>query len=150
MTLSQPVMGYDQDFNLWIEQTVLLLKAGRFDQLDIEHLVDELESMSRRDKREIVSRLSAILLHLLKWHFQPDHRSASWRSSIQTNRREILLILEDSPSLKPYPIKVLDKAYAPARKDVAAETGLPLAAFPASCPFSVEEVLNEEFWPEAD
>jgi hypothetical protein len=104
MTLSQPVMGYDQDFNLWIEQTVLLLKAGRFDQLDIEHLVDELESMSRRDKREIISRLSAILLHLLKWHFQPDHRSASWRSSI----------------------------------------------FPASCPFSVEEVLNEEFWPEAD
>jgi hypothetical protein len=77
MTLSKPLISYDQDFNLWIEQTVALLKAGRFDELDVENLVDELESMSRRDRREILSRLDVLLMHLLKWQYQPNHRSAS-------------------------------------------------------------------------
>jgi len=148
MTLSQSPVSYDQDFNMWIEHTVELLKTGCFEQLDIENLVDELESMSRRDKREILSRLTIILLHLLKWNYQLQHRNTSWRSSIQTNRREIQLILADSPGLKNYPLSVLEKAYTPARKDAADETGLPLTTFPESCPYSMEFVLNQEFWPE--
>jgi hypothetical protein len=149
MTLSSSLVGYEQDFNLWLEQTVMLLQAGRFAELDIENLVDELESMSKRDKRELLSRLTVVLHHLLKWQYQPQNRSASWRSSIQTNRREIQYILTDSPSLRGYPLTVLNKAYASARADTTTETGLTISTFPTDCPFSINAVLDEEFWPEA-
>jgi hypothetical protein len=150
MTLSKPLISYDQDFNLWIEQTVALLKVGRFDELDVENLVDELESMSRRDRREILSRLDVLLMHLLKWQYQPNHRSASWESNIQNNRKEIGRIIEDSPSLKRYPETILDKAYLAACKDAARETRLPLERFPMNCPFAIHEALDETFWPEKE
>jgi hypothetical protein len=111
-------------------------------------LVDELENMSKRDKREILSRLKSLLMHLLKWKYQPQKRSGSWESSIRTNRDEIAQILIDSPSLKNYPVQVLDQAYPLARKNAASETGLALTFFPETCPFSIEDVLNQEFWPE--
>jgi hypothetical protein len=149
MTLSKPLIDYDRDFNLWIEQTVDLLKAGRFEALDIDNLVDELESMSRRDKREIISRIDVILMHLLKWKYQPTQRSLSWESSIQNNRTEIWRIIEDSPSLKSYPETVLDKAYQAALKGAIRETQLNYETFPTSCPFSVDEILDENFFPEA-
>jgi hypothetical protein len=149
MTLSKPLVDYDRDFNLWIEQTVDLLKTGRFEALDIDNLVDELESMSRRDKREILSRLNVVLMHLLKWKYQPTQRSLSWESSIQNNREEIWIIIEDSPSLKSYPEKVLDKAYQAALKGAIRETQLSSETFPTSCPFSIDEILDENFFPEA-
>jgi hypothetical protein len=149
MTLSKPLVGYDQDFNLWLEQTVDLLKTKQFEALDIENLVDELESMSSRDKREILSRLKIVLLHLLKWKYQPQKQCGSWQSSIRTNRDEIAQILIDSPSLKNYPGQVLDSAYPISRKNAASETGLALNVFPESCPFSIAQVLDEEFWPES-
>ncbi len=145
MTLVHASVQYDQDFNLWIEQTVELLKKGRFEKIDLENLIDELESMSRRDRREILSRLKVVLMHLLKWHYQPDHRSGSWESSIRNNRDEITQILLDSPSLKSYPQTVLEQAYAIARKNAASETGLSPTVFPETCPFSIEQVLAEEF-----
>lgn len=146
MIVSKPVTIYDQDFNLWIEQTVDLLKARRFDQLDIENLIDELESMSKRDRREIVSRLKVLLLHLLKWRYQPGQRSNSWRSSIWNNREEISQILKDSPSLRNYPSTVMAKAYASARQGAAIETGLALETFPDISPFTVDEILDPDFW----
>lgn len=149
MTFSKPLISYDRDFNLWIEQTVDLLKRGQFEALDIDNLVDELESMSKRDKREILSRLNVILMHLLKWKYQPSQRSLSWESSIQNNRQEIWSIIEDSPSLKSYPETVLDKAYQAALKGAARETQLSIDTFSVSCPFSVDEILNEDFFPEA-
>jgi hypothetical protein len=145
MTLAHSSVGYDRDFNLWLGQTVALLKEGRFKELDLENLIDELESMSRRDRREILSRLKVVLMHILKWHYQPDLRCGSWESSIRNNRDEITQILLDSPSLKPYPQTVLEQAYAIARKNAASETGLPLTVFPEICPFSIEQVLAEEF-----
>jgi Domain of unknown function DUF29 len=149
LTVSSTPVTYDQDFNLWLEQTVNLLRSGQFEQLDIENLVDELESMSRRDKREILSRLKVVLMHLLKWKYQPEQRSGSWESSIRTNRDEIAQILIDSPSLKNYPTQVLTHAYPIARKNAASETGLVLGVFPDSSPFSIAQVLDDEFWPEA-
>ncbi len=148
MTLSKPSLIYDRDFNLWIEQTIELLKSHRFEELDLEHLVDELESVAKRDKREILSRLDVILMHLLKWRHQPNSRTASWQSSIQNNRKEIWRVIEDSPSLKSYPAEVLSKAYSSARKDAARETQLPPETFPIICPFSIEEALDDTFWPE--
>jgi hypothetical protein len=148
MTLSKPSLLYDHDFNLWIEQTLELLKARRFGELDLEHLIDELESVAKRDKREILSRLDVILMHLLKWQYQPHNRTASWQSSIQTNRKEIWRLIEDSPSLASYPAEVLSKAYESARKDAARETQLSIKTFPSLCPFSVEEALDDTSWPE--
>lgn len=145
MTLTHSSVRYDQDFNLWLGQTITLLKEGRFEELDLENLIDELESMSRRDRREILSRLKGVLMHLLKWHYQPDRRCGSLESSIRNNRDEITQILIDSPSLKSYPQTVLEQAYAIARKNAASETGLSLTVFPEICPFSVEQVLADEF-----
>lgn len=137
---------YEEDFNLWTEQTVDLLRSRRFEELDIDNLLDELESMSKRDKREIVSRLKVILVHLLKW-YQPDQRGASWETTIRNNREEIAQILQDSPSLKSYPATVLKQAYASACKNAASETGLLVDEFPESCPFAIAEILIEDFLP---
>ncbi|MBW4618569.1 MAG: DUF29 domain-containing protein [Cyanosarcina radialis HA8281-LM2] len=150
MTLSKPLVSYDRDFNLWIEQTVELLRSGRWAELDLENLIDELEGTSRRDKREILSRLKVLIMHLLKWKYQPDRRCGSWESTIRTNRDEIAQILADSPSLKNYPALVLEQAYPVARKNAASETELHLEIFPADCPFSIETVLEEELTSEQD
>jgi hypothetical protein len=146
MTLTHSSLQYDQDFNLWIDQTIALLQAGRFEELDVENLIDELESMSKRDRREILSRLKIVLMHLLKWKYQSSQRSGSWESSIRNNRDEINQILIDSPSLKFYPQTVLEQVYAIARKNAASETGLSLTVFPEVCPFSVDQTLDDKFW----
>ena len=138
---------YEEDYNLWTEQMVDLLRARRFEELDIDNLLDELESMSKRDKREILSRLKLILMHVLKWNYQPDQQSASWEKKIRKNREEIAQILQDSPSLKSYVETVLDQAYASARKNAASETGLLIDEFPENCPFAIAEILNEDFLP---
>ncbi len=144
MTLAHASVQYDQDFNLWIKQTVDLLKSQRFDELDIENLIDELESMSKRDQREILSRLTVLLIHRLKRKYQPDRQTRSWDITIWNNRQEIEQIVEDSPSLRSYPAAVLDKAYTAARRGAVKETGLPLSTFPERCPFTIEQTLDEE------
>lgn len=145
MVTNKLTVRYEEDFNLWTEQMVELLRARRFEELDIDNLLDELESMSKRDKREIVSRLKLILMHLLKWSYQPDQRGASWETTIRNNREEIIQILRDSPSLKSYVATVLEQAYASARKNAASETGLLIGEFPEKCPFAIAELLNEDF-----
>ncbi len=147
MVTNKLTVSYEEDFNLWTEQMVELLRARRFEELDIDNLLNELESMSKRDKREIVSRLKLILMHLLKWSYQPDQRGASWETTIRNNREEIVQILQDSPSLKSYVVTVLEQAYASARKNAASETGLLIGEFPENCPFAIAEILNEDFLP---
>lgn len=145
MVTNKLTVRYEEDFNLWTEQMVELLRSRRFEELDIDNLIDELESMSKRDRREILSRLKLILMHLLKWNYQPSQRSASWET-IRNNREEIAQILQDSPSLKSYPETVLAQAYTSACNNAASETGLPIETFP-DCPFAIAEILNEDFLP---
>ncbi|PSB18386.1 DUF29 domain-containing protein [filamentous cyanobacterium CCP2] len=147
MVVNKPSVRYDEDFNGWIEETIALLKAKRFEEVDVDNLIDELESMSKRDKREILSRLKVLLLHLLKWKYQPSHRSASWEITIRNYREEIAQILQDSPSLKSYPSEVLVQAYDSARKNAASETGLAIASIPEQCPFAIADILSESFLP---
>lgn len=147
MVNNKLTVQYKEDFNLWTEQMVDILRARRFEELDIDNLLDELESMSKRDKRELVSRLKLILMHLLKWNYQPDQRGASWETTIRNNREEIAQILQDSPSLKIYTATILEQAYASARKNAASETGTLIDDFPENCPFAIAEVLNEDFLP---
>jgi len=101
---------YEKDFNLWIEQTVNQLKKGNLADLDIENLIEEIDSMGRSDKREIYSRLKVLLMHLLKWKYQPEKPTPSWVNTIDEQREQLELVLKDSPSLKPYFRDILSKS----------------------------------------
>ncbi len=90
---------YEKDFYGWLEHTIDLLKQGRLSELNTEILIDELESMAKRDRRELLSRLVILLAHLLKWQYQSTHRCNRWRGSIVEQRYQIQKQLEDSPSL---------------------------------------------------
>ena len=110
-------------------------------------MAEEIESLGRSDRREIESRLAVILEHLLKWQFQPEQRSASWRAALLEQRNLIHRLLQESPSLKSYPVTVLDEEYRLARLKAAGEAGLPLDGLPEQNPFTVEQVLDEDFLP---
>jgi len=137
---------YAQDFYTWTKTTAALIRAGKWSALDREALAEEIESLGKSQHRELGSRLDVLLLHLLKWGYQPLERSGSWRSTIRTQRRELRRLLQQNPGL---PSAVAD-GYPDARLDASDETGLPLATFPATCPWTLEQVLDADFWPEAD
>ena len=139
---------YETDFVEWVDRAAELLKQGRLSELDIENLIEEVESLGKRDRRAIQSNLVVLLMHLLKWEFQPEHRSNSWRGSIREHRRRISLILEDSPSLKNYLSQKYEDCYEEARLQAADETGLPLNTFPEECPYPTDQVMSTDFLPE--
>jgi hypothetical protein len=141
-------IAYEEDFFAWTEDQARLLRAGELAEIDALNLAEEIESVGRSDRREIRSRLIVLLAHLLKWRFQPDEQSASWRATIREQRDQIELILEDSPSLRPVVTERLRQAYRRARTDAADDTGLPEATFPAECPFTPDQILSEDFLPE--
>lgn len=144
----QKVTPYDTDYAQWCAEQGALLREGRLSDLDRENLAEEIESLGRRDRREINSRMKILLAHLLKWRFQPEKRSPSWRSTIDGARDEILQIIDDSPSLKMHPAKAMAEGYQRAVGTASGETGLPQRIFPEACPFSIEDVLDPDFYPE--
>jgi Domain of unknown function DUF29 len=137
----------DSDYALWCAQQSARLRNGDLSGLDTENIAEEIESLGRSDRREIESRLQVLLVHLLKWTYQPEKRSGSWRGSIAESRRNIERLLSESPSLKAYPSSVLDDEYAFARFKAAEETGLAEGRFPPACPFTIEQVLDPAFLP---
>jgi hypothetical protein len=148
---TQPDASYEQDFYAWSFAQARALRERRTAVLDWENLAEEIESLGRSDRREVRSRLRVILLHLLKWHYQGEHRSISWQSSIRTQRDDLEAVLKDSPSLRPQVPGLVAEAYSRARRDAGDEMGLmPEAAqkLPEICPFTVEQVLDDEFFPE--
>jgi hypothetical protein len=141
---------YDRDFYTWIAKNVELLRSGQIAEADVEHIAEELESMGKRDLRHLRSRFQVLVMHLLKWKYQPDKRSRSWRATIDYQRDEIEALLLDSPSLRGQLDNILSVVYAKAVRDAARETGLPESAFPRSCPFDITEIVEEGFLPESD
>jgi hypothetical protein len=139
---------YDLDFYAWANEQAGLLRAGKLAEADIEHIAEEIESMGKTEKRELTSRLKVLLLHLLKWRFQPTGRGTSWRLTIEEQRREVVDHLEDNPSLKSKKDESIKSAYGLAVLGAARETGLDRAIFPAICPWSFEQMMDEDFWPE--
>ncbi len=130
---------YEQDYALWSEQMADLISSKRFEELDIENLVEEVRDLSKRERDRLLSSLSLIVQHLLKWDYQPQHRSRSWQGIIQRERANIDLYLEDSPSLKRYLTdEWLHKIYKIAYADAFRETGL---EFPETCPYVINDVL---------
>ena len=138
---------YDNDFYAWSREQAELLRAGRLADADIEHIAEEIASMGRTEKRELVSRLAVLLTHLLKWRFQPQRRGASWEALIRVQRNRLIDHLDDNPSLKPLLSQALANAYRDARLEATAETGLAIATFPIDCPWTAPQALDGEFWP---
>jgi Domain of unknown function DUF29 len=139
---------YDEDFYAWAMTTAALLRQRRFAEIDIAHLAEELEDMGKRERRALESHIRNVTLHLLKWCYQPEKRGASWRQSVRNGRIEIQKLLRDSSSLAGQVPQMLNDEYPAARADAIDETGLSEETFSAQCPFTTEQVLDAEFWPE--
>ncbi len=140
---------YLTDYSVWINQTTQLLREQRWHELDLPNLIEEVESLGKSERRAVTSQLTRLLLHLLKWQYQPQRRSDSWLDSITDARTQIELALVDSPSLKNYPAQQLAESYQLARRQAAAQTGLKISVFPEVCPYSLELVLAESWLPES-
>jgi Domain of unknown function DUF29 len=139
---------YDRDFYAWSVEQAALLREGRLAEADLETIAEEIESMGKTEKRELVSRLTALLLHLLKWRHQPSHRGKSWRLSIANARNEIADHLEDNPSLKAVLDRAMEQAYGYARLKAAIETEFDENHFPERPPWTFQEAMDPSFWPD--
>jgi hypothetical protein len=142
--------SYEKDVLLWSQEQARLLRTGKFSQLDIEHLADEIEDVGRSEKRELATRLAVLLAHLLKWRFQPEKRTLSWRNTIGHQRQRVELLIKATPSLK---TAMLDRdwqrgAWLDAIGQAANDTGLDESSFPEDCPWDMTAVLDPGFWPE--
>jgi hypothetical protein len=141
---------YKRDFFEWTQATAALIRADKWYDIALEALAEEVESLGARDHRELRRRRQRLVTHLLKWQYQPcrRHTGRSWQSTIRTQRQEIADLLEQSPSLQRTVPDALGARYALAREHASAQTRLPLAIFPETCPWTPEQVLDPDFWPE--
>lgn len=139
---------YDQDFYAWTMKNAELIRQGKLSEIDAQHIAEELESMGKSERRELMSRMTQLLMHLLKWGYQPALRSRSWLVSIRNQHIQIRKLLQDSPSLQPQLEQTYTEAYRDAVSLAEAETGIDKAQFPFSCPFTLEQVLDEDFLPD--
>ena len=139
---------YEQDYYLWLQTTVNQLQERKFAEVDLANLIEEIESTGKSEKSALVSNLQIVLMHLLKYKYQPENRSNSWLLTTFEHRDRLLEAFEVSPSLKPYFREIFAKYYTKARKKASLETGLPISTFPTESPFTPEETLNTEYLPE--
>ena len=139
---------YETDFHAWANQQATLLRAGNLASADIPNIIEEIESMGRSEQRELVNRLVVLMLHLLKWRYQPALRGNSWKLSIREQQLRLAAHLEDNPSLK-YKIDLaMSRAYSLALIEAERETGLAEATFPPVCPFAFTQMMDDGFWPD--
>lgn len=139
---------YEKDYANWAEIMASLLQRKQFNELDIENLAEEIKDLSKRERDKLISSIRLIIHHLLKWKYQPQKRSKSWRITIERERNNIEFYLEDSPSLRKYlTSEWVNKAHRIARLDAAKETDI---NFPKECPFTIEEILDFDYFPETE
>jgi len=143
-SFTKPV-DYDRDFYAWLMQNAELLREGRLESVDSMHLAEELEDMGKSERRAIESYLKVLIVHLLKWRYQPERRSSSWELSMANARDAIARRLQDSPSLRSNLPEMVSARYPNARRHTALETGLPLEDLPDTCPFTLEQLLDEGY-----
>lgn len=141
---------YSQDFLQWTQEQIDSLRHGRWSELDIENLIEELEDLGRSEQRELGSYLRVLMMHLLKWQYQPQRRTNSWQVTITNCRYNIQDCLEDAPSLQQFlnDAEWRQKYYRRACRDAAKETKKALTAFPEVCPYRLEQLLSPDWLPE--
>jgi hypothetical protein len=140
---------YADDFNEWALDQARALRDRRTSDLDWANLAEEIESLGRSDQREVRSRLTTLLVHLLKWRHQIERRSDSWSETIARERMELPFIFEQSPSLVNFAETAFVKSYRLARSEAARQSRLPIRSFPVEPPFSIDDALDPDFWPDA-
>ncbi|HQV80996.1 MAG: DUF29 domain-containing protein [Agitococcus sp.] len=140
--------AYKTDVVAWANEQAAFIRAGRFDLLDLENIAEEIESVGKSEKRELASRMSLLLAHLLKWQYQPVRRGSSWERTIRIQRKEVIYELADTPSLKPLlrNTEWMDLVWGKAVSSATDETGLD--SFPEICPWTPEQILSQEFFPD--
>jgi hypothetical protein len=146
--MSAKASQYERDFYAWSQEQAELLRAGKADQADLANIAEEIESMGKGEKRELVNRLTILLLHLIKWRFQPMMRGRSWRLSIEGQRLDIEELLADNPSLQPVLAASIGQAWRRALIEAERETGLEASSFPPTCPWTMEDFMRGDFWPD--
>ena len=140
---------YETDFYQWTQQQADLLRQGAWSALDMENLIEEIDDMGRSQKNALQSYLFNVIMHLLKWQYQPDRRGASWRQSIDHGRNSIERLLENNPSLVTQLSNLIALEYPRAHRQASRETGLPLTTLPENCPLTVEQITGD-YWPESE
>lgn len=138
---------YNRDFFAWTQEQIKLLKEKSFSKLDVENLLEEVESMGKREKRELSNRLEILLMHLLKWKYQPEEQSKSWMRTIREQRHQIKKVMNDNPSLVPKIGEYISDSYSYARQNAHYETGVFLSKFPVNCEWVSDQLLSDEFFP---
>ncbi len=141
---------YEADFAAWALRNAQLLREGRIAEADLENISEELESLARKDRNELISHLVILLLHLLKYQYQKQRRNRGWRNSIVEQRYQVQRQLKLSPSLKPFLPTAMEEAYPDAVKLAVQETGLDKSVFPSEGPYTIEDVLREDFFGEVE
>ena len=139
---------YEQDYYQWLETTIKRLHDRQLQADDIDNLIEELKTWGRTEKKVLRSHLRLIVMHLLKWRYQPNKRSKSWQITIRNNRFDVEESLQDSPSLKSQLAELVAQCYPRAVIEASDETGLPTATFPPACPCTLEQILDQQFFPE--
>lgn len=145
---------YEDDFHAWCTQQAARLRKrarpGANDRLDYENLAEEIETLGRSDRRAIKSQIRLLLAHLLKWHHQPERRGASWEDTIFNARIAIAELLKESPSLGAFAREAIGETYPLSVRDAVSETGLSKRTLPDACPFTHDEVFDQEFLPNSE
>jgi len=139
---------YEQDAYTWALRNAELIRSQRFNEVDWEHVAEEIEAVGKSEWRELESRLIVLLAHLLKWQYQPERRGRSWRATIKEQRQRIDRILATNPGLKPHLDTIVRDAFATGLLVASRETDLDESSFPDLCPYGVEKILDNAFWPE--
>lgn len=142
------MINYDQDFYGWTQEQAALLRAGRLNDLDVQNLIEEIETMGRSEKRALESRLSVLLCHMLKWHYQPSRRGNSWNYTIIEQRMKFKKVLRDNPGLKSEIQKIVADAYEYAVVKACHETGLRSGIFPNECPWTLDQLSDKDYFPD--
>ncbi|WP_334880596.1 DUF29 domain-containing protein [Nostoc sp.] len=138
---------YETDFYAWTQEQVNLLRNEQWSQIDLQNLIEEIQSLGKQQRQELRNRLSVLIGHLLKWQYQSGRRSRSWLATLRIQRLDIAELLEDNPSLKPYLEEALRKAYLKGVELAVGETDLPKRTFPVECPYSLVEIVDYDFYP---
>jgi len=141
---------YDEDFYVWTQHNARLLRGGKLAEADLKNIAREIEDMGKSDRREIESRFGVLVGHLLKWQFQTGERSSSWEATINVQRIELKRALRQMPSLRPFLSRNVGELYLLALTVAVRDSGLSKKAFPTECPYTVDQILDEEFFPDGD
>ncbi len=138
---------YETDIHAWSQRQVDLLRAEEFSAVDWHHVIEEIESLGTSQRSELRNRLISLLMHLLKWQYQPELQSRSWNATITVQRDDLESVLNDNPRLRARLPEFISEAYPRAVKRAVSETGLTKTTFPTACPYAPAQILDEEFWP---